>query len=60
MKVYEVVETMAVLKRDVTSYGYQFSIEELEVEELVQDRYNFIPHTNKRVKVIILIEREEE
>ena len=55
---YEIIETMAVLKRDRTSYGYQFSIEELEAEELVLG-YDFKPHENKRVKVIIMIEDKE-
>ena len=59
-KKYEVVETMAVLKRDRTSRGYQFSVEQLEVESLIQDYYDFKPHENKRVKVIIMIEENEE
>jgi len=60
MKVYEVIETAGVIRRDVTSYGYQYSIEQLEVEALVQDHYDFKLHENKRVKMIIFIEREEE
>lgn len=59
-KKYEVVETMGVIRRDVTSYGYQFSIEELEAEVLIQDNYNFTPHRNKRVKVIIMIGEDKE
>jgi bifunctional N-acetylglucosamine-1-phosphate-uridyltransferase/glucosamine-1-phosphate-acetyltransferase GlmU-like protein len=53
-KKYEIVETMGVLRRDPTSYGYQFSVEELEVERLVE-KVDLSPHENKRVKIIILI-----
>jgi hypothetical protein len=58
-RTYEVVETMGVIKRDVTSYGYQFSIEQLEVEKLIQDSYDFAPHENKRVKILVMIETDE-
>lgn len=58
-KKYEVVETMGVLKRDVTNYSYQFSIENLEVEELIQDHYDFRSREGKRVKVIIMIGDQE-
>lgn len=57
-KKYEVIETIGKLTRDPTSYGYQFSIEQLEVERLVEN-YDFRPHENKRVKVIIMISDEE-
>lgn len=57
-KKYEVIETMGRLMRDRTSYGYQFSVDGLEVEKLVES-YDFAPHENKRVKVIIMIESEE-
>lgn len=59
-KKYEVVETIGIIRRDHTSYGCQFSIEELEVESLIQDYYDFKPHENKRVKVIIMIEENEQ
>lgn len=58
-KKYQVIETMGEIKRDVTSYGYQFSIENMEVERLIQDYFDFKPYTNKRVKVIIMIGEEE-
>jgi hypothetical protein len=58
-RTYEVVETMGVIKRDVTSYGYQFSIEQLEVEKLIQGSYDFAPHENKRVKILVMIETDE-
>lgn len=54
---YQVIETMGLLTRDPTSYGYQFSIDQLEVERLVEN-YDFRPHENKRVKVIIMIRQE--
>lgn len=54
---YQVIETMGKLTRDPTSYGYQFSIDQLEVERLVE-KYDFIPHENKRVKIIIMIKQE--
>jgi len=58
-KKYEIVETMGVIHQDTTSYGYQFSIKHLEVEGLIQDHYDFKPHRNKRVKIIVMIEAEE-
>lgn len=51
-KKYEVVETIGKLTRDPTSFGYQFSIEQLEVENY---DFNFKPYQGKRVKVIIII-----
>ena len=58
-KKYHVVESMGVINRNPTSYGYQFSIKELEAELLIQDNFDFRPYENKRVKVIIMIEQEE-
>ncbi len=56
---YQIVETMGTLKRDRTSYGYQFYIESLAAEVLIQDGYDFTPHENKLVKVIIMIEEDK-
>jgi hypothetical protein len=57
-KKYEIVETTSVIKRDRTAYAYQFSVDHLEASELVEG-YDFKPHENKRVKVIIMIEAED-
>lgn len=57
---YEIIETMATIKRDITSYGFQFSLEQLDVEELVQDSFDFKPYENRKVKVIILIPEKEK
>lgn len=55
-KKYEVIETVGVLKRDRTNYAYQFSISQLEAEVVIQDNYDFKPHENKRVKIIVMVE----
>ena len=57
MKKYEVVQTMGIIKRDIC-LGYQFSIEELDAEKLIQDYVDFNPYVGKRVRVIIMIESE--
>lgn len=58
-KKYEIVETFGKIKRDVTSYGHQFSIEELDAEVLIQDNFDFRSHEGKRVRVIVMIEERE-
>jgi len=54
MKKYKVFETIGKIVRDPTSYGYQFSIDQLEVEKLVEGE-DLTPYENKRVKVIVMI-----
>lgn len=58
-RTYEVIDTVGVIKEDVTSYGFRFSIENLDIEQLVEN-YDFSPHTNKRVRVIIMIEEKPQ
>ena len=55
---YIVVESMGKIKRDVTSYGYQFSIEELESEKLLYG-FDLKPYEGRRVKVLIMLPEEE-
>ena len=54
---YEVVQNSFIIKRALC-LGYQFSIEELDAEKLIQDYVDFNPYVGKRVRVIIMIESE--
>lgn len=56
---YQVVETYGTIKRDRLNPRYQYSIKDMDVERLVQDYFDFEPHANQRVKVIIMIGEEE-
>jgi hypothetical protein len=58
MRTYKVIETMGKIARDRTSYGYQFSVDELEVEKLVMGE-DLSPFENRRVRVVIFIEENE-
>ena len=59
-KKYEIIETFATIEKDRFSFNYQYSIQNMDVEKLILDYYDFEPHVGKRVKVIIMIEDENE
>jgi hypothetical protein len=60
LKTHHVIETTGRIRRDVTSYGYQFSIGGLEVDGSDYETYEtLIKHELQKVRVTIMIEAKD-